>query len=76
MSRLPVLSGRKLVELLGHFGYAVDRQSGSHIILRNTNPPYRRLTVPNHHAIAKGTLRAILRHAGIRPADLGEPPRK
>ena len=38
---------------------------GSHIILRNTAPPHRRLTVPNHKEIAKGTLRSIIREAGL-----------
>ncbi len=34
MSALPVLSGRELVKVLVGLGYAVDRQRGSHIILR------------------------------------------
>jgi predicted RNA binding protein YcfA (HicA-like mRNA interferase family) len=46
-------------------GYDVDRQKGSHIILRNARPPHRRLTVPDHREIAKGTLRALIREAGI-----------
>ncbi|MBT5531331.1 MAG: type II toxin-antitoxin system HicA family toxin [Cytophagia bacterium] len=33
--------------------------------MRNENSPYRRLTVPNHKEIAKGTLRAIIRQAGL-----------
>ena len=44
-------------------GYDVDHQTGSHIILRNPNG--RRLTIPNHRELAKGTLRAIIREAGI-----------
>ena len=35
------------------------------MILRNKNPPYRRLTVPNHREIAKGTLLAIIKQAGL-----------
>jgi len=35
------------------------------MILRNKNPPYRRLTVPNHKTIAKGTLLAIIKKAGL-----------
>ena len=42
-----------------------SHQTGSHIILRNENPPHRRLTIPNHKEIAKGTLRAIIRQAGL-----------
>jgi len=65
MTKLPVVSGQDVVKALGKLGYAVDHQSGSHIILRMTVPPYRRLTVPNHKELAKGTLRALIREAGI-----------
>jgi len=46
-------------------GFVVDHQTGSHIILRQTAAPHRRLTIPNHQEIAKGTLRAIIRQAGL-----------
>lgn len=32
---------------------------------RRSNPPHRRLSVPNHRELAKGTLRALLREAGL-----------
>ena len=70
MSSLPVLSGRHLVKVLGKLGYAFDRQRGSHIILRHGEPPHRRLVVPDHAEIAKGTLRALLRDAGLSVDDL------
>jgi hypothetical protein len=35
------------------------------IILRNPNPPFRRMTIPDHKEVAKGTLRAIIREAGL-----------
>jgi predicted RNA binding protein YcfA (HicA-like mRNA interferase family) len=35
------------------------------MILRHRSPPYRRITVPNHKEIAKGTLRAIIRETGL-----------
>lgn len=35
------------------------------MILRRREPPFRRLTVPNHKELAKGTLRAIIREAGL-----------
>ncbi len=65
MPKLPVVSGKEVVKAFSKVGYEVDHQTGSHIILRNKNPPFRRLTVPNHPEIAKGTLRAIIRQAGI-----------
>jgi len=46
-------------------GYQIDHQTGSHIILRHRDPPYRRLTVPNHKELAKGTLRALIRQSGL-----------
>ena len=65
MSKLPIISGKKLCKILRRIGYSIDHQTGSHIILRCKYKPYRRLTVPNHKEIAKGTLRAILRKAGL-----------
>ena len=72
MSKLPVISGRKLCKALERIGYFVDHQTGSHIILRNTNPPHRRLSVPDHEEIARGTLRSILRLAGLTPEEFKE----
>lgn len=65
MSALPVVSGREVVNALGKIGCVVDRQRGSHMILRQQAPPHRRLTVPDHQVVAKGTLRAIIRQAGL-----------
>jgi predicted RNA binding protein YcfA (HicA-like mRNA interferase family) len=65
MSRLPVISGKKLCKVLASLGYKIDHQTGSHMILRNMNAPHRRLTVPNHKEIAKGTLRSIIRNSGL-----------
>ncbi len=65
MSKLPVVSGPDAVKALRRIGYEVDHQTGSHLILRRTTPPHRRLTVPNHRELAKGTLRAIIREAGL-----------
>ena len=65
MSRLPVVSGRDAVKAFGKLGYVVDRQHGSHIILRQAFAPFRRLTVPDHKEIAKGTLRSLIREAGL-----------
>ncbi|HUX15626.1 MAG TPA: type II toxin-antitoxin system HicA family toxin [Phycisphaerae bacterium] len=65
MSKLPVVSGRRAVAALLRTGYEIDHQTGSHVILRHVRPPHRRLTVPNHKELAKGTLRAIVREAGL-----------
>lgn len=65
MTRLPGISGRAAVRAFERLGYAVDRQRGSHVILRQIAAPHRRLTVPDHKTIAKGTLRALIRQAGL-----------
>ena len=65
MSKLPVVSGRQVVRAFERIGYVVDHQTGSHVILRRFEPPHRRLTIPDHKELAKGTLRAILRKAGV-----------
>jgi len=65
MPKLPVVSGKEVVKALAKLGYIIDHQTGSHIILRNKDPPHRRLTIPNHKEIAKGTLRAIIKQAGL-----------
>ncbi len=54
---------------LARAGYEFDRQKGSHIILRNPRPPFRKMTVPDHKEVAKGTLRAIIREAGLTVAE-------
>jgi len=63
MSKLPVCSGQDAVHAFGKLGYLLDHQTGSHVILRHPN--LRRLTVPNHRELAKGTLRTLIREAGI-----------
>jgi predicted RNA binding protein YcfA (HicA-like mRNA interferase family) len=65
MSRLPAISGHVAVRAFEKVGYAVSHQSGSHIILRHESPPHRHLSVPNHHELAKGTLRGLIRDAGL-----------
>ena len=65
MPKLPVASGLKIVKVLVKIGYEVDHQTGSHLILRHKEEPHRRLTVPNHRGVAKGTLRAIIKQSGL-----------
>ena len=39
------------------------------MILRQEKEPYRRVTVPDHKEVAKGTLRAIIRESGLTLAE-------
>ena len=65
MPKLPILSGKEVIKALTKLNYNIDHQTGSHIILRQKEEPHRRLTVPNHREIAKGTLLAIIKQAGL-----------
>jgi predicted RNA binding protein YcfA (HicA-like mRNA interferase family) len=65
VSVLPRVSGRDAVKALLRAGYEQDRQRGSHIILRQLTYPHRRIVVPDHKEIAKGTLRSIIRETGL-----------
>ena len=65
MSRLPRVSGREVVKTLRKIGYEIDHQTGSHIVLRHSSPPHRRITVPDHKELAKGILRALIRQVGL-----------
>jgi predicted RNA binding protein YcfA (HicA-like mRNA interferase family) len=64
MTRLPVISGGECIRALERAGFAVARDKSSHIVLKRSEPPAR-VTVPDHREIKPGTLRAILRQAGI-----------
>jgi predicted RNA binding protein YcfA (HicA-like mRNA interferase family) len=70
MTRLPRISGRELAKALAKIGYQKDHQTGSHIILRRQQSPHRRLTIPDHREIAKGTLRHLIREAGLTLEEL------
>jgi predicted RNA binding protein YcfA (HicA-like mRNA interferase family) len=66
MTKLPSsVSGIETLKALAKIGYEVDHQTGSHLILRQKAYPHRRLTIPKHRNISKGTLRAIIRRAGL-----------
>jgi len=70
MGRLAGFRYREIVKRLKAFGFAFDRQAtGSHEIWYNEVTD-RYTTVQNHSGdMPEGTLRAILREAGISPND-------
>ena len=64
MAVLPVLSGRQVVQVFQSLGWQPARQRGSHIIL--IKPGHiATLSVPDHKEVAKGTLRSLVRAAGL-----------
>ena len=63
--KLPILSGKKIVKALHSIGFEIDHQTGSHLIMREIKPPFRRVTVPNHKVIVPSTLLSIIKQAGL-----------
>jgi predicted RNA binding protein YcfA (HicA-like mRNA interferase family) len=60
---LPVVSGDEVVAALARAGFARISQKGSHVKLRNADG--RTVIVPMHRELAVGTLRSIVRQAGL-----------
>ena len=64
MSGLPQISGRECAKALAKAGFYLKRQQGSHMILRR-DEPFAQVVVPDHKTLDRGTLRAIIRQAGL-----------
>jgi predicted RNA binding protein YcfA (HicA-like mRNA interferase family) len=64
MSGLPQISGRECAKALAKAGFYLKRQQGSHMILRR-DEPFAQVVVPDHRILDRGTLRAIIRQAGL-----------
>jgi len=65
VSKLPQVSGVEVAKVLRQVGYEHDHTRGSHMVMREIAAPHRRVTVPQHNPVAKGTLRAIIRAIGL-----------
>lgn len=64
MGALPSVSGKEAIKAFERLGWSAARQSGSHIIMVRTGIPVT-LSVPNHKHVATGTLRGLIRAAGV-----------
>ena len=64
MAELPLLSGREVVRTFEKLGWKIARQRGSHMILIKENQ-FATLSVPDHKEVARGTLRSLIRSAGL-----------
>ena len=63
---LPVVSGRKVIKALTKAGFTVQGKKGSHVKLKKTEAGKILIViVPDHAEVARGTLKSILRQAGI-----------
>ena len=70
-AKLPLLSGREVVRAFAQAGWETARQRGSHIILVRTGS-MATLSVPDHREVAKGTLRSLIRDAGLTVEEFSE----
>jgi predicted RNA binding protein YcfA (HicA-like mRNA interferase family) len=72
LSGLPQVNGARVVRALERAGFVVLRQAGSHAQMRHSTDLSRRVTVPVHKGVdlKPGTLRAILRGAGLTAEQL------
>jgi predicted RNA binding protein YcfA (HicA-like mRNA interferase family) len=64
MPQLPVMSGREVVRAFEKHGWEVARQRGSHIIMVKGGQNVT-LSIPDHKEVARGTLRSLIRSAGL-----------
>lgn len=64
MPRLPPLSGSDMIRIFERFGWRIARRRGSHVVLVKEGHSAT-LSIPDHKEIAKGTMRSLIRSAGL-----------
>jgi len=73
MPKLCRVSGRQAIRILEKLGFEQVRQRGSHIVLKKQMPEGAvGCVVPLHRELAIGTLRGILKQAGVTPDEFME----
>jgi len=63
LGALSNISGKEAVRIFQKFGYILDHQTGSHMILYHESR--LTLSIPNHKELAPGLLRALIRKSGL-----------
>jgi predicted RNA binding protein YcfA (HicA-like mRNA interferase family) len=64
MPKLPVVSGAEVVKIFERAGWRKDRQRDSHVVMLKTGH-IASLSIPQHDELAPGTLRSLIRAAGM-----------
>ena len=73
MPKLPRVSGAEAIHALEKLGFVRVRQRGSHVVLKRGDPmSVRGCVVPLHPELATGTLRGILKQAGVSVEEFTE----
>ena len=66
MPKLPTPSAREIIRVLSGQGFQVVSQKGSHIKMKKIAPnETRTVIIPDHPEILAGTLKSIIRQAGM-----------
>jgi predicted RNA binding protein YcfA (HicA-like mRNA interferase family) len=70
MPKLPIVSGAEAVKALQRPGFSVNRQRGSHVVMKKaTIEGERGCVIPMHKEVANGTLRSALKTDGVSPEE-------
>ena len=64
MPKLPVVSGKECIRRFQQAGWRQVRQRGSHVVMLKTGE-IASLSIPLHRELAPGTLRSLIRAAGM-----------
>jgi predicted RNA binding protein YcfA (HicA-like mRNA interferase family) len=67
VTKLPVVSGREAAKAFQREGWRLVRRRGSHMILAKPGVHFA-LSVPDHKELDRGTLRGLVRDAGLTVA--------
>jgi predicted RNA binding protein YcfA (HicA-like mRNA interferase family) len=69
MTRLPSLSGEKIIQALNRASFTIDRQKGSHVYLKHVDG--RATVVPVHkgECVGRGLMSKILRDTDLSRED-------
>ncbi len=72
MSKLPHVSGTRLLRALGRAGFREAHRKGSHVMVVHRNDRTRLAVVPVHKGklLPPGTLRAVIKGAGLTVEEL------
>ena len=66
MPKLPLMSGQEVIKALNKVGFEIVGRKGSHVRLKKKTPIKTYIViVPLHPEIKRGTLKSILRQAGL-----------
>ena len=64
MAQLPRVSGREAIAAFERAGFTVRRRRASHIVMTRPGHP-QTLSIPDHREVRAGTLRSLIRKAGL-----------